>query len=108
MPRILQPLLIILTLSAVGSAVLADEEEAIKKLKDLGGKFSAGRPVKLAIFPKSQIDDEDAKLFKELPALEQLMIRDSRITDKGLEQIGSLKNMQTLDLAKTPGVTAPV
>jgi hypothetical protein len=108
-----------LLLSSLGCAGKADPtiKAAAEQVVKAGGSFvphGATVPVKtadkipttaftirLVTLNGLKVRDDMAEHLKNLPQLEELHLEDSYFTDKGLEQLQSLKRLQTLDLHKS-------
>lgn len=96
-----------LAILSYSTIVHADEAEAIAALKKIGGTvlhtdFDPKKPAKSLYLPGPKIKDEDLKLVAQLKDLQVLKLdAASNITDAGLKELASLKNLQDLGLGST-------
>jgi serine/threonine protein kinase len=79
------------------------EEQAVAALKKLGSQISRdeqapGKPVVFVRLGDPSVTDAELKYVSALPNLTTLALPGTKITDKGMKQIGELKHLVTLDL----------
>ena len=85
-----------------------DEPKAIAKIELLGGKVT--RDDKLPGCPVIGIDFQESKrlsdkylhLLRQFPNLTSLSLRNTKITDAGMKEIGKLHTLKSLNLWNTP------
>ncbi len=97
-------LLLLITVAVLSAGVVvaqeaSDEASAIKKIELLGGKVERDdtlpkRPVIGISFQESKrLTDSHLHLLKEFTRLQSLNFWGTQITDRGLKQLGELKNL---------------
>jgi hypothetical protein len=109
--------LIILTIGAVAPAEPGKgkltEEDAVARIKELGGRVERDRgkgiqPIWSATFNHAVGEDlTDAKLatlidaFNSIPALRDIVLTGTRVTDAGLLHVAKVRNLVSLDVSMT-------
>src|SRR5262249_36227661 len=84
----------------------ADQERAVAALQKLGGKITTddarpGHPVVAVSFAYRPVTDADLTALKDLPALESLDLRVTRITDAAAAHLKGLATLKALNLSGT-------
>lgn len=106
MTRSWTSLVLVVVVLAAGAS-RADETEAVAALKKIGGTVlhadnNPAKPVRTLFLPGPKIQDADLKLVAKLTELEVLKLdAANNVTDAGLKELATLKNLQDLGLGST-------
>jgi hypothetical protein len=92
-----QCLTVVLVLLVLTAASRADEDAAVKAVKELGGQVKvdadrSGKPVVEVYFLGAQVTDAGLKHLKELKSLQVLDLSSTMVTDAGLKELKEFKS----------------
>jgi hypothetical protein len=87
-----------------GADPVAAQVEALKTLKELGAEVdpaepTAEQPVARVVLDGEKVNDDAMTFVGRLPKLRMLRLRNTSVSAAGLAKIGSIVNLEALDLA---------
>ena len=80
----------------------ADEQKPGVWIKHLKGLHN----LRYLILPTYVTDDDDLALLPALPTLERLEVSSGKFSDTGMKSIGALTNLRLLKLVDCPGISS--
>ena len=89
------------TALAASGCTAAAEQEAFRKIKDKGGKIVQGGRGPQVSFSHLKITDDDLGCLEGLPHLHELSLENVEISDKGLEHVQSVGQIDILRIRQT-------